>query len=96
MVYVNTGAYEKAESLFNRALKIREKALGPNHPAVLKTLNNLASVYLFSKDFAKAEQMYQRVLKIKKDTIGAENESFANSLINLASLYIHNDLFNCA
>src|SRR5262245_66241105 len=39
------GKYTEAEGLFKRALAIREKALGPNHPDVAQTLNNLALVY---------------------------------------------------
>jgi len=37
--------YAKAEPLYNRALAIREKALGPEHPDVATSLNNLAMLY---------------------------------------------------
>ena len=36
------GAYAKARPLFERALAIREKALGPEHPDTAQSLNNLA------------------------------------------------------
>ena len=36
------GQYAEAEPLFRRALAIWEKALGPQHPAVAQSLNNLA------------------------------------------------------
>ena len=39
------GRYADAEPLFKRSLAIREKALGPNHPDVALSLNNLASLY---------------------------------------------------
>src|SRR5262245_19440384 len=39
------GKYADAEGLFERALTIREKALGASHPDVGQTLNNLALVY---------------------------------------------------
>ena len=32
MLYVNQGEYAKAEPLLQRALAIREQALGPEHP----------------------------------------------------------------
>ncbi|MDE3052029.1 MAG: tetratricopeptide repeat protein, partial [Nitrospirota bacterium] len=35
---------EKAEPLYRRALAIRERALGPSHPEVAKTLEDLANV----------------------------------------------------
>lgn len=39
---VAQGNYDEAEPLFTRALAIREKALGPEHPDVASSLNNLA------------------------------------------------------
>lgn len=38
------GKYEKAESLYDRSLAIREKTLGPDHPAVATVLNNQAGL----------------------------------------------------
>jgi hypothetical protein len=40
-----TGAYAKAEPLFQRALAIREKALGPEHPDTGLSLSTLAELY---------------------------------------------------
>ena len=39
------GDYAKAEPLFQRALKIHEKALGPEHPDTATSLNNLALLH---------------------------------------------------
>jgi tetratricopeptide (TPR) repeat protein len=39
------GRYIDAERLYQRALVIREKALGPSHPQVAQVLNNLATLY---------------------------------------------------
>lgn len=36
--------YDDAKPLFERALDIQENALGPNHPEVAATLNNLAGL----------------------------------------------------
>ena len=36
------GRYAEAEPLYKRSLAIREKALGPDHPDVAQSLNNLA------------------------------------------------------
>ena len=44
-LYRVQGAYERALPLFERALAIREKALGPNHPDVATSLNNLAALH---------------------------------------------------
>jgi tetratricopeptide (TPR) repeat protein len=44
-LYRAQGQYTKAESLHQRALAIFEKALGPEHPDVATSLNNLALLY---------------------------------------------------
>ena len=40
----NKGKCDDAESLSKRALAIREETLGPHHPGVASSLNNLARV----------------------------------------------------
>ena len=45
MLYRAQGRYGEAEPLYQRALKIREKVLGPEHPDVAHSLNNLAALY---------------------------------------------------
>jgi len=42
MLYSRQGQYAKAESLFQQALALREKALGPEHPDVATSLENYA------------------------------------------------------
>ena len=41
-VFASQGKFEEAEELYRRSLDIREKALGPDHPKVATSLNNLA------------------------------------------------------
>ena len=40
-LYHAQGKYAAAEPLYNRSLAIREKVLGPQHPDVATSLNNL-------------------------------------------------------
>ena len=42
VLYGKRGKYKDAEPLCKRALEIREKVLGRDHPDVAKQLNNLA------------------------------------------------------
>jgi CHAT domain-containing protein len=81
------GDYEKAEQMHLRALNIKERALGSEHPSVAVSLNNLASLYNEIGDYEKAEQMHLRALNIKERTLGLEHPSVAKSLNNLAVLY---------
>ena len=82
------GDYAKAEPLYQRALAIREKALGPEHPDVARSLNNLANLYHDRGDYAKAEPLYQRALAIREKSLGPEHPDVADSLNSLARLYV--------
>jgi hypothetical protein len=48
-----------------RALAIREKAFGPDPPAVLIRLENLAGLYRAAKRNNEAEPMEQRAVRIR-------------------------------
>ena len=45
VIYLAQGKYAKAEPLYRRALAILKKRVGPDHPNIVKTLNNLAELY---------------------------------------------------
>ena len=45
VIYQAQGRYAEAEPFYKRSLAIREKALGPEHPDVGTSLNNLAGLY---------------------------------------------------
>src|SRR3989338_6000626 len=49
------GKYSQAEPLYRRSLEIREKVLGPEHPDVAASLNNLAGLYDAQGRYAQAE-----------------------------------------
>ncbi|MDF5733516.1 MAG: tetratricopeptide repeat protein [Rhizonema sp. PD38] len=70
-----------------RSLAIYETVLGPVHPAVATSLNNLASLYLAQKKYQKAEPLYQRSLAIREKVLGPVHPLIATSLNNLAELY---------
>ena len=84
------GRYDeaKAESLYKRALAIREKALGPDHPLVAQSLNNLAALYLQKGKYTKAEPLFERALAIREKALGPDHPHVATSLNNLAALYL--------
>ncbi len=59
-LYQAQGRYAEAEPLYKRSLAIREKALGPDHPAVGTSLNNLAALYFAQRDWARAADYWRR------------------------------------
>lgn len=78
----------KAEPLFQRALTIREKALGPDHPSVAENCRLLANVYVRKGDYVKAEPLFQRALTIHEKALGSDPSSVAATLNDFANLYI--------
>ena len=64
-----------------------EKALGPEHPDVAQSLNNLAGLYQAQGQYAKAEPLHQRALAIREKALDPDHPDVAESLNNLALLY---------
>ena len=81
------GQYAAAIPLAERALAIREKVLGEEHPHVAQSLNNLAGLYHAQGNDSQAEPNYQRSLAISEKVLGKEHPNVALSLNNLAGLY---------
>ncbi len=81
------GKYDEALPLAERALGLREKALGSEHPDVATSFNSLAILYHDKGDYAKAEPLYQRALDMREKTLGQEHLSVADSLNDLGLLY---------
>jgi tetratricopeptide (TPR) repeat protein len=70
-----------------RSLEIREKALGPEHPNLATSLNNLAVLYRAQGKYAEAEPLYKRSLAIMEKALGPDHPNVALILNNLAVLY---------
>jgi CHAT domain-containing protein/Tfp pilus assembly protein PilF len=86
------GRYDEAIPLAERALAIREKALGAEHLAVAQSLNSLAILYEAKGNYGRAEPLYQRTLTLREKLQGAEHPEVATALNNLGGLnYIKGD-----
>jgi tetratricopeptide (TPR) repeat protein len=81
------GRYGEAEPLYRQALAISEKALGPDHPDVATSLNNLALLYRDEGRFAEAEPLFQQALAIIEMALGPDHPNAGTELGNLAELH---------
>ena len=61
------GRYAEAEPLYQRALAIREKALGPDHPDVATASTTWPCSTATQGRYAEAEPLYQRALAIARE-----------------------------
>ena len=71
------GRFSEALPLAQRALAIREKALGPDHPGVAESLNNLAVLYQGQGRYVDAEPLYKRSLAIREKALGPNHPDVA-------------------
>jgi tetratricopeptide (TPR) repeat protein len=65
--------YSQARPLFERALAIREKALGPEHPHTADSLSNLARLLQEQGDLAGARPLFERALTVHEGALGAHH-----------------------
>lgn len=69
-----------------RALAIKEKAYGPDHPEVTSNLNSLALLLHATNRLAEAEALIRRALTIDEKAYGPNHPDVASDLNNLALL----------
>lgn len=80
------GRYRQAEPLAQRALHLRERVLGPGHPEVACSLNELGILCWQQGKDAEAEPLLQRALHIWEHALGQDHLEIARPLNNLALL----------
>jgi tetratricopeptide (TPR) repeat protein len=94
--YAALAAYEQARPLLERALAMRERALGGAHPDTAETLNGLALLLKVKGDLAAARPLLERALATRETVLGPEHPDTATSLNNLAFLLQEQDDFAAA
>ena len=71
---------------YQRVLKLLEQTVGPDHPTLATTLNNLAVMYEAQDKYSEAEPLYQRALTSIEHTMGPAHPNLAAALDNYADL----------
>ena len=80
------GAYAEAELSYRQSLSIREEALGPDHPDVAISLNNLGELYREQGRYQDAEPIFQRAIRIREKALGPDHPDTIISRNNLAEI----------
>ena len=86
-VYDDIGNFEKALEYSKKALAIREKVLGTEHPSTAATYNNIALVYKAMGDYANALEYNLKALAIREKVLGIEHPDTAATYNNIADIY---------
>ena len=87
LVYYKQGDYEKALEYYRKALVIKEKQLGNNHPSTSITYNNIGLVYKKQGDYKKALEYYRKALAIREKVLGKEHPDTATTYNNIGGVY---------
>jgi tetratricopeptide (TPR) repeat protein len=81
------GEYSEVEPLYQKALEIQKRTLGPDHAAVGISLDNLAALYRAQGRLDEAEPLAVQALRMLEKALGPDHPDVAISCNNLASLY---------
>ena len=81
------GKYTEALPLAEKALELRERVSGAEHPDLVYPLLNLASINYFKGDYTKGEELCLRGLTIAEKALGPEHLLVGRVLYNLALFY---------
>jgi len=79
--------YAEVEKWYLKAISIREKVLGNEHPDYARSLNSLGILYKVMGNYEKAEQLYLEAKTIREKVLGKEHPEYGHSLNNLGNLY---------
>ena len=84
--YEKRGDYRSAIPPYEDCLAIEGRVLGPEHPATLMSVNNLAGLYESQGRYGEAEPLYRRALEARERVLGVEHPDTLVSVNNLAGL----------
>jgi serine/threonine-protein kinase len=83
LVLYRMGRYAEALAAHERALALREKALGPDHFEVAQSLNNIGLALEDAGELRRAQAAHERALALWEKTLGPDHPDVALSLSNL-------------
>jgi len=81
------GEYDEALAHFRRGLEIREATLGPDDPAVARTLDSLGAVHRMRGEYDESIAQYGRALELRERTLGPAHPGIGSTLAGLAAAY---------
>jgi eukaryotic-like serine/threonine-protein kinase len=88
VVYDNLGLYPRAESLYQSAIEIRRRVLGPEHPDTLRSTTSLANVLREEGHYAEAEKLIRETLSIRSRVLGPEHPDTLKSMNILGTILV--------
>ena len=82
------GDYDKALEYHLKALEIREKVLGKEHPDTAISYNNIGTVYYIKGDYDNALKYLFKALEIREKKLGPEHPLTRTTYRNIGNVYM--------
>ena len=86
-VLYREGRYDEALEHYRRALRMQQRILGSEDPAVAMTLNHIGNVLMEQHQYAASREYCERSLALRRATLGEQHPKVAASLNNIAEIY---------
>jgi tetratricopeptide (TPR) repeat protein len=87
MIYQDLGQTDRALEFQQKATKIYEAVLDPNHPSLATSYNNLSLIYQDLGQTDRALEFQLKDVKISEQILDPNHPSLATSYNNLSSIY---------
>ena len=87
--HMSTPQYAASISLYQRALQIKERKLGHDHPETAECMRSLAENYRILGYFDKALPLARQALAIQEKSLGLENLDTAKTMRTLAWITVN-------
>jgi tetratricopeptide (TPR) repeat protein/tRNA A-37 threonylcarbamoyl transferase component Bud32 len=88
VTYYSLGLYDRAVPVLTQAGRVREEALGADHPDTLKSRYGLAVAYYSAGRLREAIALAEATLKVREMKLGLDHPDTLRSRNSLASAYI--------
>jgi len=89
--YEEVGDYDKAERLLSRAIALKERSLGTEHPAMAEDLYKLGMLNLALEDHERAQELLVKSLGIRRQQLGANHPEVLETLNAIALVQLEHD-----
>jgi tetratricopeptide (TPR) repeat protein len=85
--YTSLGVYQDARKQLERALDVRRRVLGGDHPKTLLTMMHIGTLDIRQGKYAEAEALFSQTLEIQLRTLGPEHADTLSSMSSLANIH---------
>jgi tetratricopeptide (TPR) repeat protein len=93
-IYCDTGRYQEALLLLEKAYNMRVAAVGENHLSLRTVLNDQARVYMELGKYSDAETCIMKVLSLVEEKLGKNHSQYLNYARSLGVLYFYMQRFS--